>query len=273
MSYPTDKEVVISVKDLVKNFGSRRILNGVSVDIYQGETLVVMGGSGCGKSTFLRHLIGSIRPDSGEVWMFGKDIAKASDEEMDEIRKKFGMLFQSGALFDSLTVAENIALPLREHAKLDENIISIVVKMKLELVGLRGFESLMPSQLSGGMKKRVGLARAIVMDPKIIFYDEPTAGLDPVMTGVVDKLTIDLTKKLQITSVVVTHDMNSVFRIADRIVMLHQGNILQIGTPEEIKNSKNPHVRQFISGDAEGPISFMQQGDDYLEHLTAEIKE
>ncbi len=267
------KEVVISVKNLVKNFGTRRILNGISLDIHQGETLVVMGGSGCGKSTFLRHLIGSIRPDSGEVWMFGQDIAKAGEDAMDEIRKKYGMLFQSGALFDSMTVGENIALPLREHTKLDENIISIVVKMKLELVGLRGFENLMPSQLSGGMKKRVGLARAIVMDPSIIFYDEPTAGLDPVMTGVIDKLTIDLTKKLNITSVVVTHDMNSVFRIADRIVMLHQGNVLQIGTPDEIKNSQNPLVRQFISGEAEGPISFVQQGDDYLDHLTAELKD
>lgn len=267
------KEVVIQVKDLIKNFGARRILNGVSLDIYQGETLVVMGGSGCGKSTFLRHLIGSIRPDSGEVWMFGKNIAKATDEEMDQIRRRFGMLFQSGALFDSMTVGENIALPLREHTKLDDSIINIMVKMKLEQVGLRGFENLMPSQLSGGMKKRVGLARAIVMDPKIIFYDEPTAGLDPVMTGVVDKLTMDLTKKLQITSVVVTHDMNSVFRIADRIVMLHQGNILQIGTPDEIKHSKNPLVQQFITGEAEGPISFVQQGDDYLEHLTAEITE
>lgn len=268
-----NREVVISVRNLVKNFGPRRILNGLNLDIYQGETLVIMGGSGCGKSTFLRHLIGSIRPDSGEVWMFGKDIAKASEDEMDEIRKKYGMLFQSGALFDSMTVGENIALPLREHTKLDENIISIVVKMKLELVGLRGFENLMPSQLSGGMKKRVGLARAIVMDPNIIFYDEPTAGLDPVMTGVVDKLTIDLTKKLNITSVVVTHDMNSVFRIADRIVMLHQGNIVQIGAPQEIKNSANDLVRQFITGGAEGPISFVQQGDDYLDHLTAEIKE
>ena len=267
------KDVVISVRNLVKNFGSRRILNGITLDVRQGETLVVMGGSGCGKSTFLRHLIGSIRPDSGEVWMFGQDIAKASEDQMDEIRKKYGMLFQSGALFDSMTVGENIALPLREHTKLDENIISIVVKMKLELVGLRGFENLMPSQLSGGMKKRVGLARAIVMDPSIIFYDEPTAGLDPVMTGVIDKLTIDLTKKLNITSVVVTHDMNSVFRIADRIVMLHQGNILQIGTPDEIKNSENPLVRQFITGQAEGPISFVQQGDDYLDHLTAELKE
>jgi len=268
-----DRAVVISVKNLVKNFGSRRILNGISLDIYAGETLVVMGGSGCGKSTLLRHLIGSIRPDSGEVWMFDKDIAKANEDELDSIRKRFGMLFQSGALFDSLTVGDNIALPLREHTKLDENVISIIVKMKLELVGLRGFEDLMPSQLSGGMKKRVGLARAIVMDPRIIFYDEPTAGLDPVMTGVVDKLTMDLTRKLDITSVVVTHDMGSVFRIADRIVMLHQGSILQIGTPEEIKNSTNPLVQQFITGGAEGPISFVQQGDDYLDHLTAELKE
>ncbi len=263
------KEVVIRVKNLVKHFGARRILNNVSLDIYQGETLVVMGGSGCGKSTFLRHLIGAIRPDSGEIWMFGKDIAKLSEDDMHEVRKKYGMLFQSGALFDSMTVGENIALPLREHTKLDDNIINIVVKMKLELVGLRGFENLMPSQLSGGMKKRVGLARAIVMDPTIVFYDEPTAGLDPVMTGVVDKLTIDLTKKLHITSVVVTHDMNSVFRIADRIVMLHMGEVLAIGTPDEIRRSKEPILQQFISGDAEGPISFFQTGDDYLEHLTS----
>ncbi len=268
-----EQQVVIRVKDLTKKFGNRTILNGISLDIYQGETLVVMGGSGCGKSTFLRHLIGAIAPDSGEVWMFGKNIAKASEEEMDEIRRRFGMLFQSGALFDSMTVGENIALPLREHTQLDESIIGIIIKMKLELVGLRGFENLMPSQLSGGMKKRVGLARAIAMDPKIVFYDEPTAGLDPVMTGVIDKLTMDLTKKLRITSVVVTHDMNSVFRIADRIVMLHQGNVMQIGTPDEIRHSKNPIVQQFITGEAEGPISFVQKGDDYLEHLTAEIKE
>ena len=268
-----DKEVVIRVKNLVKHFGSRRILNDVSLDIYEGETLVVMGGSGCGKSTFLRHLIGALKPDSGEVWMFGKDIAKASEDDMDQIRKKFGMLFQSGALFDSMTVGENIALPLREHTKLDENVINIIVKLKLELVGLRGFEQLMPSQLSGGMKKRVGLARAIVMDPRIIFYDEPTAGLDPVMTGVIDKLTIDLTKKLNITSVVVTHDMGSVFRIADRIVMLHQGEVLQVGTMDEIRHSKNAIVQQFITGHAEGPISFVQKGDDYLEHLTAELTE
>src|SRR3989338_7321259 len=262
-----NKQVIISVRNLTKYFGERRILNKLNLDVYEGETIVIMGGSGCGKSTFLRHLMGAIRPKAGEVGMFGKNSAPASDDEMDAIRKKFGMLFQSGALFDSMTVGDNIALPLREHSKLDQQIVSIIVKMKLELVGLRGFENLMPSQLSGGMKKRVGLARAIAMDPKIVFYDEPTAGLDPVMTGVVDKLTIDLTKKLQITSIVVTHDMNSVFRIADRIVMLHEGNIMPIGSPDEIKKSVNPSVRQFISGSPDGPIKFFQQKDDYLEHL------
>jgi len=263
-------QTVIQVKNLKKSFGGRTILNGISLDIYEGETLVIMGGSGCGKSTFLRHLIGSLRPDSGEVWMFGTNIAQASETEMDAIRRRFGMLFQSAALFDSLTVGENIALPLREHTKLDEDIIQIMIKMKLELVGLRGFENLMPAQLSGGMKKRVGLARAIAMDPAIVFYDEPTAGLDPIMTAVIDKLTMDLTRKLKITSVVVTHDMNSVFRIADRIVMLHQGNVLQIGTPDEIRHSSDPLVRQFILGEAEGPVSFFQKGDDYLDLLTAE---
>lgn len=266
-----EKEILISVRDLVKNFGSRRVLDGISLDIYEGETFVIMGGSGCGKSTLLRHLIGSIQPDEGEITMFGQNLASATQDKMDAIRKRFGMLFQSGALFDSLNVGDNVALPLREHTKLDENVISIMVKMKLELVGLRGFQDLMPSQLSGGMKKRVGLARAISLDPKIIFYDEPTAGLDPIMTAVIDKLTMDLTKKLHLTSVVVTHDMGSVFRIADRIVMLHQGRILEMGTPAEIRKSKNPLVKQFIEGETDGPISFVQSSDDYLEHLTEGI--
>ncbi len=178
------------------------------------------------------------------------------------------MLFQSAALLDSLTVEENVSLPLREHTKLARDIIKIMVKMKLSLVGLRGFEHHMPSELSGGMKKRVGLARAIAMDPDIVFYDEPTAGLDPVVGAVIDKLILDLSKKLLITSVVVTHDMQSVFRIADKVAMLHKGNILQIGTPEEIKNSSDPIVQQFISGNVEGPIQFLSKGDDYLEELT-----
>ena len=234
---------------------------------------MIIGRSGCGKSVFLKHVIGILKPDHGEILVDDVNVSALSTKQLSHLRLRFGMLFQSAALFDSMTVGENVGFALIEHTGLSGRAIRERVEESLELVSLKGIQELKPSELSGGMKKRVGLARAIVMDPKIVFYDEPTAGLDPVMTGVVDKLTIDLTKKLQITSVVVTHDMNSVFRIADRIVMLHQGDIVQIGTPSEIKNSKNPLVQQFITGNAEGPISFMQKGDDYLEHLTAEIKE
>lgn len=262
------KETIIEVKDLVRNFGERRVLDGVNLQIHKGETIVIMGGSGCGKSTLLRHIIGTMQPDSGNIYIKGVDITAARQSELDELRKKFGMLFQTGALFDSMTVEENINLPLREHTNLDEKIINIMIKMKLELVGLRGFEKMMPSQLSGGMRKRVGLARAIAMDPEIIFYDEPTAGLDPVVAGVIDKLILDLSNKLSVTSIVVTHDMQSVFRIADRIAMLHKGKILEVGTPDQIRNSNNEYVKQFINGSPEGPIKFFQAGDDYLEHLT-----
>jgi len=264
-----DNQVVVKTENVVKKFGDRTILNGVNIEINKGETFVIMGGSGCGKSTLLRHMIGALKPDSGKVWLLGKELSSLNEPKMDEVRKKIGMCFQSAALFDSMTVGENVSLPLREHTRLAENIISIMVKMKLELVGLRGFEDLMPSQLSGGMRKRVGLARAISMDPEIIFYDEPTAGLDPIVGGVIDKLILDLSKKLSITSVVVTHDMSSVFRIADKIAMLYEGRVLQVGTKEEIKNSKNEMVRQFITGSPDGPISFFQQKDDYLEQLTA----
>jgi phospholipid/cholesterol/gamma-HCH transport system ATP-binding protein len=262
------KETVIKVEGLVKKFGARRVLNGVNLEIYKGETFVIMGGSGCGKSTLLRHMIGALRPDEGKVYMFGEEIAALNEDQMDKIRKRFGMSFQSSALFDSLTVGENVSLPLKEHTKLAKSVIDIMIKMKLELVGLRGFEGLMPSQLSGGMKKRVGLARAIAMDPEIVFYDEPTAGLDPIVGAVIDKLILDLSQKLSITSIVVTHDMNSVFRIADRIAMLHEGKVIEVGTKEEIRNTKNELVRQFISGSPDGPVSFLQQKDDYLEQLT-----
>lgn len=260
-------KTVIKVEDLVKTFGGRRVLNGVNLEIAEGETFVVMGGSGCGKSTLLRHLIGSLKPDSGRVLIKDKDITQISEAELDEIKKRFGMLFQSSALLDSLSVEENVSLPLKEHTKLSPEIIKIMVKMKLSLVGLRGFENHMPSEISGGMKKRVGLARAIAMDPDIVFYDEPSAGLDPVVAAVIDKLILDLSKKLLITSVVVTHDMQSVFRIADRVAMLHKGTVLEVGTPKEIKNSSNPIVQQFISGNVEGPIQFLTKGDDYLEQL------
>ena len=262
-----NKEIVIKSENVFRKFGDRAILNGISLEVYKGETFVIMGGSGCGKSTLLRHLIGALLPDSGKVYLLGKELSGLSEDEMDKIKKKIGMCYQSAALFDSMTVGDNVSLPLREHTKLDKSVIDIVVKMKLEMVGLRGFEDLMPSQLSGGMRKRVGLARAIVMDPEIIFYDEPTAGLDPIVAGVIDKLILDLSKKLSITSVVVTHDMKSVFSIADRVAMLYEGKVLQVGKPDEIKNSKNPMVQQFIAGSPDGPIKFFQQKDDYLEHL------
>ena len=262
-----NKEIVIKSENVSKKFGDRTILNGINLEVYKGETFVIMGGSGCGKSTLLRHLIGALKPDSGKVYLLGKELSGLSEDEMDMIKKKIGMCFQSAALFDSMTVGDNVSLPLREHTKLDKSVIDIVVKMKLEMVGLRGFEDLMPSQLSGGMRKRVGLARAIVMDPEIIFYDEPTAGLDPIVAGVIDKLIMDLSKKLSITSVVVTHDMKSVFSIADRVAMLYEGRVLEVGKPEDIRNSKNPMVQQFIAGSPDGPIRFFQQKDDYLEHL------
>ncbi len=264
-----EREVVIEVQDLVKKFGARTILNGINLKIYRGETFVIMGGSGCGKSTLLRHMIGSLKPNSGRVMLLGDDITDKYEDQLDDVRKKIGMSFQSSALFDSMNVGENVSLPLREHTKLDKSVIDIVVKMKLELVGLRGFEDLLPSEISGGMKKRVGLARAIAMDPQIIFYDEPTAGLDPIVAAVIDKLILDLSNKLSITTVVVTHDMKSVMTIADRIAMLYEGKVLEVGTPDEIKNSKNGMVQQFINGDPDGPIKFFQQKDDYLEHLTA----
>jgi len=263
-----EKEVVIKVENLVKKFGDRTVLNGINLEIYKGETFVIMGGSGCGKSTLLRHIVGNFKPTSGSINLLGEDITDLYGSQLDSVRKKIGMSFQSSALFDSMNVGENVSLPLREHTKLEKSIIDIVVKMKLELVGLRGFEDLMPSELSGGMKKRVGLARAIVMDPQIVFYDEPTAGLDPIVAAVTDKLISDFSKKLSITSVVVTHDMKSVFSIADRIAMIYDGKILIVGTTDEVQNSSDPMVQQFINGNHDGPIKFFQQKDNYLETLT-----
>jgi phospholipid/cholesterol/gamma-HCH transport system ATP-binding protein len=197
-------------------------------------------------------------------------MTRASEAERDEIRKRFGMLFQGAALFDSLTVGENIALPLREHTRLDEEIIRIIVRVKLELVGLTGFEALMPHQISGGMKKRVALARAIALDPKIVFYDEPGAGLDPITSSVIDHLILDLTKKLRMTSVVVTHEMKSAFRIADRILVLHRGQVIAMGTPSEIQQSNHPYVNQFIRGEINGPVAFQETRESYLRGILGE---
>lgn len=261
LNYKTmqEKEVIISLKNVSKIFQGKKTIDNVSFDILKGETFVIMGCSGSGKSTLLRLTTGIIRPDEGSIFIKGKDISKISHDQLDEVRKTFGMCFQYSALLDSLTVEENVALPLKEHTKLADEIIRIIIKMKLSLVGLRGYESYYPSQISGGMRKRVGLARAIALDPDIVFYDEPTSGLDPVVGGVTDKLIKDLSQKLIITSVVVTHDMQSVFSIADKIIMIHKGEIVEFGTPEQIKNSSNPYIKQFINGSPNGPIDFFKE--------------
>ena len=262
---------VIEVTDLVRQFGKRRVLNGLSFTVNKGDTMVIMGGSGCGKSTLLRHLIGALRPTSGSIKLFGEETTTMTDDELAGVRRRFGVLFQSGALLQSLTLAENIALPINEHGALDANIVDLMVKMKLEQVGLSGFEALKPAEISGGMKKRVGLARALALDPELLFSDEPTSGLDPIMTAVVDELTMELTRKLDMTAVVVTHDMTSAFRIGTRMIMLgtgpNQGKIIAAGTPEEIRTHANPEVQQFIRGEADGPVPLRMSQDDYVVRL------
>jgi phospholipid/cholesterol/gamma-HCH transport system ATP-binding protein len=260
-------EVVIDVKDVHVVFGERPVLAGVNLRVFRGETLVIMGGSGCGKSTLLRTMIGALAPSKGGVRLLGEDVYALDADHLNALRKRFGILFQSGALYNSMTVGDNVALPVREHTDLDDSIIRIMVKMRLELVGLRDFESLMPAQISGGMKKRVGLARALALDPEIIFYDEPGAGLDPIVAGVIDKLIIDLSRKIGITSVVVTHEMGSAFRIADRMVMLYEGRVVAEGTPDDIKASTDPLVKQFIHGEPDGPIPLRRSKIDYKEDL------
>ncbi len=250
----TEQNIAISVENINKSFNDRNVLTNVTLDVFRGETFVIMGGSGSGKSTLLRIMTGSIIPDLGKIYFANKNLSLMNQTEKEKVRQRFGMSFQSAALLDFLTVEENVSLPLQEHTRLDPQIISTIARMKLNLVGLKGFEKYYPSELSGGMKKRVGLARAIAMDPEIVFYDEPTAGLDPVVCAAVDNLILDLTKKLNLTSVVVTHNMESVFRIADRIAMIYEGRLLQVGTKEEIKNSRNEIVQQFINGKIEGPI-------------------
>ncbi len=258
---------IIKVSNLVKRFGDRAVLDGINVEIPEGQITVIMGGSGCGKSTFLRHLIGLYQPDQGEIMIDGQNIVGLAEKPMNAVKRKFGMLFQGSALFNSMTVGENVALPVREHTDLSDEIIQIIVKVKLELVGLTGFENFMPHQISGGMKKRVALARAIALDPKIVFYDEPGAGLDPITASMIDQLILDLSRKLKITSVVVSHEMKSAFRIADQIIMLHRGKVLEFGTGKHIQASKNPYVQQFIKGEPEGTIPFIQTSEAYLKGL------
>jgi phospholipid/cholesterol/gamma-HCH transport system ATP-binding protein len=281
---PAEPDIVLSVRDLVVRFeladGSElTVLDGVTFDVLRGETLVVMGGSGCGKSTLLNCLIGELEPDAGSIVYrlpeLGEvDLAKAGEETRDALRKRFGILFQSGALFSSLTVAENVALPLKEHSHVDPDIIDIVVAMKLQQVRMLPHRDKFPAQLSGGQRKRAGLARATALDPQLLFYDEPSAGLDPVTSSAIDELIMDLSHKLQVTSVVVTHDMDSAFRIADRMIMLEQGKIMRIGSkqefevlraadPAQLTRGDDRLIRQFLCGAATGPLTDAEGMSEY----------
>ena len=245
---------MINLIDIHKSFGNNIVLNGLDLLIEVGKVTVIIGQSGGGKSVLLKHMIGLIRPDKGKVEVDGQDITTLSERQLNEIRKRFGMLFQEAALFDSMTVGQNVAFPLVEHTKLPRSRIREVVNEKLAHVGLRGVEDKMPSELSGGMKKRVGLARAIALEPEIILFDEPTTGLDPIMADAIDQLIIDIQSRLNVTCVVISHDIGGTFKIAHKIAMLYQGKIIEYGTPEEIENGRNPILKQFLEGKMEGPI-------------------
>lgn len=278
----SDDSPVISLKQVRKSFDGRVVLDDVTFDVQKGQTIVIMGGSGCGKSTTLRMIIGSFPPDSGSIRLWGEEVTGAGEAKLNELRKKFGILFQSGALFNSMTIAQNVALPLTEHTDLDPSTVEIMVKIKLELVGLREHADKYPAQISGGMKKRAGLARALALDPQILFYDEPSAGLDPVTSAEIDQLIIDLSKKLHVTSVVVTHEMDSAFTIADRMVMLDKGRVLAVEDRawfEKLRDTEGELptdqalIRQFLRGDPEGPITQRKQTTGYAEDLLGEAEQ
>jgi phospholipid/cholesterol/gamma-HCH transport system ATP-binding protein len=244
----------IACRDIYKRFIMKRVLKGVNLIINPGETLVIMGQSGCGKSVLLKHLVGLISPDSGHIYIDGEDITHYRRKKLFEMRMRFGMVFQGSALFDSATVGENVGLALREHTGKSGKEIAEICEEKLRMVGLPGISNKRPAELSGGMKKRVGFARAIAMEPECVLYDEPTTGLDPIMSDVINNLIIKLNDELDITSVVVTHDLASAYKVGNRIAMLHKGKIIFAGTPDEVRTSDNEIVRQFIEGSAEGPI-------------------
>jgi phospholipid/cholesterol/gamma-HCH transport system ATP-binding protein len=260
-----DSEVMVSLRDVRVSYGEVEILHGITFDVKRGETLVILGGSGSGKSTLLRTLVGLEKASAGEIWIKGKNIAAISDSEMDEIRKKIGMSFQGGALFGSMTVGENVALPLREHTKLEDSTIEIMLRLKLEQVGLAGFEYYMPSQLSGGMKKRAAVARALAMDPEILFFDEPSAGLDPIIAAGIDQLILELKQAFRMTIIVVTHELASAYLIADRMVLIDKGHLVAIGTTAEMRASTQPRVRQFLDRVPEPEVA---REMDYLQMLT-----
>lgn len=260
---------LIEVEKLEAWYGKRRILNGVDFTVHPGEIRVIMGGSGSGKSTLLRHMLGLNRPVSGSVRLFGTDLATASDREKLEVRKRIGVSFQGGALLTSMTVGDNVALPLREHTSLDEQTIRIMSRIKLEVVNLGGFQDLMPSQLSGGMIKRAALARAVVMDPRLLFFDEPSAGLDPVVSAELDELILRLRDALRMTIVVVTHELDSAFKIADTITVLDQGNVLMTGTTAEVRAADNERIQDLLN---RRPREVHVDADEYLQRLVGETE-
>lgn len=253
---------MIKTVNLYKAFGPKKVLDGASIQINKGESMVIIGGSGTGKSVLLKHILRLMTPDSGDVYIDGEDISVMNEEELYKVRRRFGMLFQGAALFDSLTVWENVGFTFLRDRTLNPVDIKALASEKLRQVGLVGVEDLMPSELSGGMKKRVGLARAISYDPEVILYDEPTTGLDPIMADAINDLIVEMSEKLSVTSVTITHDMQSAYKIADRISMLYLGKIIETGSPDEIKNTANPIVRQFVTGSAVGPIKIQGALDD-----------
>jgi phospholipid/cholesterol/gamma-HCH transport system ATP-binding protein len=245
---------MIRIVNLHKSFGAKKVLQGVNLAIEEGETMVVIGQSGSGKSVLIKHLIGLLKPDSGEIYIDGVEITRLKEDELQRLTKKFGMLFQGAALFDSMTVAENVSFGLERHTRYSHEKIRELVEESLAKVGLQGVEDLMPHQLSGGMRKRVGLARAIAYQPQIMLYDEPSTGIDPIRADAINDLIKKLKSEMGVTSMVITHDMASSYKIADRIAMLYEGRIIEVGTPEEIRNSRNAFIQQFVHGQAEGPI-------------------
>lgn len=245
---------MIKIVNLRKSFGDKKVLDGVDLEIERGKITVIIGRSGEGKSVLIKHIIGLLKPDEGAIFLEDQDLTALRDRDFNEVRKRFGMLFQGAALFDSMTVAGNVGFPLKEHTDLNDEDIRKIVTEKLNRVGLVDVEEMMPAELSGGMKKRVGLARAIVMDPEIVLFDEPTTGLDPIMSDSIADLVLDTQKALKTTYILITHDIPFTYKIADKIAMLHEGRIIEEGTVEEMKANPNPILRQFLEGRAEGPI-------------------
>ncbi|MGH9717869.1 MAG: ABC transporter ATP-binding protein [Candidatus Acidiferrales bacterium] len=266
---PVNDGIGIAVRDLRVNYGEHEILHGVSFDVKAGETMAILGGSGSGKTTLLRSLMGLEKPAGGQIWIRGHDLCCVSARNMAELRKRIGVSFQGGALFGSMTVGENVALPLREHTELDDSTIEVLVRLKLEQVGLSGYEDYNPAQLSGGMKKRAAIARALTLDPEILLFDEPSAGLDPIIAAGIDDLILKLKHTFRMTIVVVTHELASAFLIADRMILIDQGGIIAMGSPEALKSSQHPRVRQFLDRVPNPDIS---EDEGYLDRLTRDLR-